>query len=85
MSQEQNRIPLTTAAAHWPDQKFPSLDQETRTHVGTEQAAFYCMRKPQTLRMWAALEPKGAIKPVRVNGRLAWPVAAIRKLLNREG
>jgi hypothetical protein len=39
------------------------------------------MRKPQTMRMWAALEPKGAIKPIRVNGRLAWPVAAIRALL----
>jgi len=39
------------------------------------------MRKPQTMRMWAALEPKGAIKPIRVNGRLAWPVAEIRALL----
>jgi len=68
---------MTTATA----QTFPPIDQETRSHVGTDQAAFYCMRKPQTMRMWAALEPKGAIKPIRVNGRLAWPVAAIRALL----
>ncbi len=69
-----------TAAAHnLPT--FPPLEQETRSHVPTDQAAFYCMRAPQTMRMWAALEPKGAIKPIRVNGRLAWPVAAIKSLL----
>lgn len=69
---------MTTATA----QTFPPLALETRSHVGTDQAAFYCMRAPQTMRMWAALEPKGAIKPIRVNGRLAWPTAAIRALLN---
>jgi len=63
-------------------QIFPPIDLETRTHVGTDQAAHYLMRRPQTLRMWAALEPKGAIRPVRVNGRLAWSVAGIRALLN---
>ena len=68
---------MTTATA----QTFPPLELETRSHVPTDQAAFYCMRAPQTMRMWAALEPKNAIKPIRVNGRLAWPVAAIRALL----
>lgn len=65
-------------------QHFPPLELETRSHIGTDQAAFYCMRAPQTMRMWAALEPKGAIKPIRVNGRLAWRVADIRALLNGE-
>ena len=69
---------MTTATL----QHFPPLALETRTHVGTDQAAFYCIRAPQTMRMWAALEPKGAIKPIRVNGRLAWPVADIKRLLN---
>lgn len=68
---------MTTATA----QNFPPLESETRSHVGTEQAAFYCMRAPQTMRMWAALEPKGGIRPTRLNGRLAWPVAEIKRLL----
>lgn len=71
---------MTTATV----QTFPPLELETRSHVGTDQAAFYCLRAPQTMRMWAALEPKGAIKPIRVNGRLAWPVAAIKSMLNGE-
>jgi len=39
-------------------------------------------RKEQTARGWACLEtfPDG-LKPLRVNGRLAWPVAGIRKVL----
>ena len=65
-------------------QTFPPIDQETRSHVGTDQAAFYCMCAPKTMRMWAALEPKGAIRPVRAHGRLAWPIAAIKSLLNGE-
>ncbi len=36
----------------------------------------------QTARLWACKEtyPEG-LKPIRVNGRLKWPVAAIRKTL----
>lgn len=68
-----------TSAAHWPDQPFPSLERETRPTVPTEQAAYYLNRKPQTLRAWACLE-NGPIRPVRICGRLAWSVAAIRKL-----
>ena len=56
------------------------LAQEQRTHVDTVRAAFYLCRKPQTMRVWAATE-RGPIRPIRVNGRLAWPVAEIRHLL----
>jgi len=58
---------------------FPSLDKETRSHVPTEAAAHHLSRKPQTLRGWASRDE--VIRPVRVNGRLAWPVAEIRRLL----
>lgn len=59
---------------------FIPLEQVTNPTVTTNAAAHYLDRKPQTLRGWASTE-SGAIRPIRVNGRLAWPVAAIRKLL----
>ncbi|WP_426173175.1 hypothetical protein [Massilia sp. TWR1-2-2] len=37
-------------------------------------------RKEQTLRKWACYED-GPIRPIRINGRLAWRVADIRNLL----
>lgn len=59
-----------------------SLDRETRAAVDTETAAFHLNRRPQTLRAWACLGtyPDG-LRPVRISGRLAWPVAGIRKVL----
>lgn len=62
-------------------QPFPPLDQVTRPTVPTDQAAYYLNRKSQTLRMWACLE-KGALRPIRINGRLAWYVDDIRELLD---
>lgn len=59
---------------------FPPLELETRPTVPTDAAAYYLNRQPQTLRAWACLE-NGALRPVRINGRLAWPVSAIRALL----
>lgn len=47
----------------------------------TDQAAAAINRKPQTLRKWACLE-NGPIRPVRINGRLAWRVADLAKLIN---
>ena len=57
----------------------PLEEVETPT-VDTDRAAYYLNRKPGTLRGWACYG-KGDIQPQRVNGRLAWPVADIRKLL----
>jgi hypothetical protein len=59
---------------------FVSLDRENRTAVDTETAAFHLSREPQTLRVWACRE-NGPLRPLRVNGRLAWPTAEIRRLL----
>lgn len=59
---------------------FPPLALETRSHVETSCAAFHLSRKDQTLRAWACLD-NGALRPIRINGRLAWSVADIRNLL----
>lgn len=63
-------------------QQFPPLESVTRPNVDTAAAAYYLNRKPQTLRCWACEEtfPEG-LRPVRVNGRLGWPVAGIRAAL----
>lgn len=59
---------------------FPPLEAVNRPAVPTAQAAFYLLRRPQTLRLWACRED-GPIRPIRLNGRLAWKVADIRGLL----
>lgn len=46
----------------------------------TAPAAAAINRQPQTLRKWASTNT-GPIRPLRINGRLAWPVAALRTLL----
>lgn len=58
----------------------PSLHQETRTVVDTATAAHHLNRKPQTLRAWASQE-SGPLLPKRINGRLAWPVAELKRVL----
>lgn len=63
------------------DVRFPPLEQITRPNITTEEAAYYLNRRPQTLRSWASVQPIGAIKPLRIMGRLAWPVAAIRAMV----
>ena len=64
-------------------QHFTPLALETRTAIPTDAAAHHLNRQPQTLRAWACLE-NGALRPVRINGRLAWKVSDIRALLNGE-
>ena len=61
---------------------FTPLALETRPAVDTAAAAHYLSRRPQTLRGWASAEtfPDG-LRPIRIMGRLAWPVAEIRRLL----
>lgn len=63
-------------------QRFPPLEMVSRPTVPTEQAAYYLNRRPQTMRGWACGEtyPEG-LRPVRINGRLGWPVAGIRAAL----
>lgn len=78
---------MQTAPHHSPEARqaatgpaFVPLDRETRPAVDTATAAYYLSRQPQTLRAWACLE-NGPLRPVRVHGRLAWPVAELRRLL----
>ena len=61
---------------------FVPLHLETRPTVNTATAAHFLLRRPQTLRGWASSGalPDG-LRPLRVNGRLAWPVAAIKAAL----
>ena len=76
--------------AHWEKEReaprigsqFPPLECVTRPTVPTADAAYYLARRPQTMRGWASAEsfPEG-LRPLRVNGRLAWPVAGIKSLL----
>jgi hypothetical protein len=47
----------------------------------TDQAAAAINRAPQTLRKWACLE-NGPIRPIRINGRLAWKVSDLQQLLS---
>ena len=47
----------------------------------TAEAAQALNRAPQTLRKWASLE-NGPIRPVRINGRLAWSADQIVALLH---
>lgn len=58
-----------------------ALDSETNSHVPTKTAAALLNRSPQTLRKWACYE-NGPLRPIRINGRLAWPVSELRKILN---
>ena len=61
-------------------QPYPPLWQEVRATVGTSAAAFHLNRREQTLRIWACYET-GPLCPRRINGRLAWAVADIRRVL----
>lgn len=56
------------------------LAQEARATLPTAEAAGHLHRAQQTLRLWAMRED-GPIRPVRVNGRLAWPVADLKRVL----
>ena len=90
MQTAQGTAPIPSAAtlASWEKKapadaaQFPPLELEARPAVDTAAAAHYLNRRPQTLRGWACLEtfPAG-LRPIRVNGRLAWPVAGIRRAL----
>ncbi len=60
--------------------QYLGIQREIRTHVETNAAAYYLSRRPQTLRGWACLE-NGPLRPIRINGRLAWPVSELKRVL----
>lgn len=57
-----------------------SLEKETRAALPTPEAAFHLSRAQQTLRLWAMRED-GPLRPMRINGRLAWPVSELKRVL----
>ncbi len=59
---------------------FVSLASETRTAVDTATAAYHLSRQPQTLRGWASAD-SGPLRPLRINGRLAWKAEDLRRVL----
>ncbi len=83
-SETRQQAPFPNAAklANW-EAKYPPLALETRTHVDTAAAAHYLNRRPQTLRGWHChgAFPNEALRPIAVNGRLAWSVSAIKSVM----
>ena len=61
------------------NQQFPDLLTEQRPAVDTATAAHWLSRRPQTMRIWALTGHP--IMPRRINGRLAWPVSELRRVL----
>lgn len=81
---ERAIVPLESVGANGGREGWvlqPMERAEMRSHVDTNTAAQLLGRKSQTLRKWACYED-GPLRPVRVNGRLAWAVADIRRLLS---
>ncbi len=84
----QAAYPSAATLANWEKKpaaagaEFQPLADVLQPTVPTPQAAYYLNRRPQTLRGWASAEtfPPG-LRPVRINGRLAWPVAGLRRVL----
>lgn len=60
------------------------LENEARANLPTAEAAAHLARAPQTLRLWAHRDC-GPVRPLRIHGRLAWPVAEIRRLVGLAG
>ena len=59
---------------------YEPLQEVTRPVLDTATAAHYLNRRPQTMRGWACHED-GPIKPIRINGRLAWRTSDLKKIL----
>jgi hypothetical protein len=57
-----------------------ALEHEHRAALPTNEAAYHLNRAQQTLRLWAMRED-GPLRPMRINGRLAWPVSELRRVL----
>jgi len=74
----------STEARQQAAQQYTPLAQVQRTHVDTNAAAHYLNRRPQTLRGWHCHGdfPADGLRPLSLNGRLAWSVAAIKSVMS---
>jgi len=61
-------------------ESYQPLETVDRPTVDTASAAHYLNRRPATLRSWSHTAD-GPIRPIRINGRLAWPVSELRRVL----
>ena len=61
-------------------QQFPPLESVTKPNLTTAELSYYLNRRPQTLRGWACNE-NGPLRPIRINGRLAWSVSELCRVL----
>ena len=75
-----NPVSYSTAPTQDVPRAFTPLALVDRPTVTTAAAAHYLNRRPRTLLIWSCHE-NGPIRPLRVQGRLAWPVADIRRVL----
>jgi hypothetical protein len=80
LSKPNLRLAMHHVSPKADSQQFLPLDQVTRSHVTTAEAAFYLSRANQTMRHWA-MSGNGPVQPHRVHGRLAWPVAGLKSAL----
>ena len=86
MDKQAAPIPSAATLARWEKKapadaaQFPPLEAVTRPAVDTAAAAYYLNRRPQTMRGWACHED-GPLRPLRVNGRLAWKTDDLRRVL----
>ncbi len=60
-----------------------SIFDQIRTHISTEEAAFYLCLRPQTLRSWdcPSIKYEAPLKPIKIGNKLLWSVEDIKKLL----
>jgi len=59
------------------------LSNERRAALPTSETAAHLGRQAQTLRVWAS-KGTGPIKPLKINGRLAWQTADVKRLLGMQ-
>jgi len=80
--QHQQDRPLAAQLPQAAHPQFTPLDFLFRAQADTETMCWHLGFAQQTARLWACKEtyPEG-LRPIRVNGRLKWPVAGIRKTL----
>jgi hypothetical protein len=79
--QHASSSPLLCTALPTTQPQFPPLSQVTKPNVTTAHAAYLLSRQEQTLRVWACNE-NGPLRPIRISGRLAWPVSELQRVLS---
>jgi hypothetical protein len=79
--QHATLLPLVCTPLLATHPRFPPLSQVTKPNVTTAHAAYLLSRQEQTLRAWACNE-NGPLRPIRISGRLAWPVSELQRVLS---